>query len=220
MEITLEQFDHAGTSVIVSRLGTYPVEARDARCIEIKLGGGARNGVNYYNGVFVIARGLRGEMCAWSHRLDEEITCWQPLVDAACEYLDDAVSVLADVDATFEAAEKRVTEALAYKSAFTTREDYERACNALGVPALTDAECDSYGVRYGDYRYPMYAADHIVKMHLAALRLRALEDAKPEPTLAAPAAPRMNGQLWEPCPNCGNEPVYMPLHVCADCWPA
>ncbi len=26
------------------------------------------------------------------------------------------------------------------------------------------------------------------------------------------------GQLWEPCPVCGNEPIYLPKHVCLDCW--
>jgi len=32
------------------------------------------------------------------------------------------------------------------------------------------------------------------------------------------SAPKMEGQLWEPC-QCGNEPVYMPLHKCERCWP-
>ena len=27
------------------------------------------------------------------------------------------------------------------------------------------------------------------------------------------------GQLWEPCENCGKEPVYLPLHRCDSCWP-
>lgn len=27
------------------------------------------------------------------------------------------------------------------------------------------------------------------------------------------------GQLWEPCPRCGKEPVLMPLHLCAECYP-
>ena len=27
------------------------------------------------------------------------------------------------------------------------------------------------------------------------------------------------GQIWEPCPKCGREPVYMPLFVCDHCWP-
>lgn len=31
-------------------------------------------------------------------------------------------------------------------------------------------------------------------------------------------APEMKGQLWEPC-QCGDEPVYLPLHLCEKCWP-
>lgn len=29
---------------------------------------------------------------------------------------------------------------------------------------------------------------------------------------------KKDGQLWEEC-ECGNEPVYLPLHLCAECWP-
>lgn len=38
----------------------------------------------------------------------------------------------------------------------------------------------------------------------------------------APArtGPKKTGQLWEECPQCGREPVYMPLHLCDECWPA
>lgn len=31
--------------------------------------------------------------------------------------------------------------------------------------------------------------------------------------------PKKTGQLWEECPKCGREPVYMPLHLCDHCWP-
>ena len=34
----------------------------------------------------------------------------------------------------------------------------------------------------------------------------------------AHSAPKKEGQLWEQC-DCGNEPVYAPLHLCASCWP-
>lgn len=30
---------------------------------------------------------------------------------------------------------------------------------------------------------------------------------------------QMGGQLWEECPRCGNEPVYLPLCLSEDCWP-
>ena len=35
----------------------------------------------------------------------------------------------------------------------------------------------------------------------------------------AAAGPRKTGQLWEECPQCGREPIYMPLHLCDHCWP-
>lgn len=31
--------------------------------------------------------------------------------------------------------------------------------------------------------------------------------------------PKKTGQLWEECPRCGREPIYMPLHLCDRCWP-
>ena len=49
---------------------------------------------------------------------------------------------------------------------------YETACTAAGVTPLSDGECDSYGVKYGDFRYPEYDPDHIVSMRLAAKRLK------------------------------------------------
>ena len=30
---------------------------------------------------------------------------------------------------------------------------------------------------------------------------------------------KKTGQLWEPCPRCGKDPIYLPLELCADCWP-
>lgn len=39
------------------------------------------------------------------------------------------------------------------------------------------------------------------------------------PEKQASEGPKKTGQLWEPCPRCGQEPVYMPLGLCDDCWP-
>ena len=39
------------------------------------------------------------------------------------------------------------------------------------------------------------------------------------PEKSVSAGPKKTGQLWEPCPLCGQEPVYMPLDLCAHCWP-
>ena len=33
------------------------------------------------------------------------------------------------------------------------------------------------------------------------------------------SGPKKSGQLWEECPQCGREPIYMPLHLCDHCWP-
>jgi ribosomal protein S27AE len=35
----------------------------------------------------------------------------------------------------------------------------------------------------------------------------------------AQGGPKKTGQLWEECPKCGREPIYMPLHLCDHCWP-
>ena len=38
------------------------------------------------------------------------------------------------------------------------------------------------------------------------------------PAGATPAErPAIEGQLWEECPRCGREPVYMPSHLCTGC---
>jgi len=35
---------------------------------------------------------------------------------------------------------------------------------------------------------------------------------------ATARSPQREGQLWEECEKCGDEPSYMPLHLCANCW--
>ena len=66
------------------------------------------------------------------------------------------------------------------------RAEYESACTVLGVEALSDADCDSYGVRYGSFSFPEYTADHVVRMHLAARRLAALDAAAKAAEAAQP----------------------------------
>lgn len=34
---------------------------------------------------------------------------------------------------------------------------------------------------------------------------------------AAAGTPKLGAQLWEECPRCGNDPIYVPPGVCADC---
>ncbi len=38
-------------------------------------------------------------------------------------------------------------------------------------------------------------------------------------TCAKPFFTKKDGQLWEPCEQCGDEPCYTPLFLCDKCWP-
>jgi hypothetical protein len=55
-----------------------------------------------------------------------------------------------------------------------TREMYERACAAVELEPLSDNECDSYCIRYGDFGPPHYDAETIVSVDLARRRLAGL----------------------------------------------
>lgn len=57
------------------------------------------------------------------------------------------------------------------------------------------------------YEYCLYASKEALQ-----------ESLQPTPP-AEPAFTPMQGQLWEPCEKCGEEPVYLPLHRCKKCWP-
>lgn len=68
-----------------------------------------------------------------------------------------------------------------------TRAEYEQACVQLGVPAMPDAACTSYGVRHGDFRPEECGIPHCVTMALAKRRLWALEqEATQQPPVAPP----------------------------------
>jgi len=63
-----------------------------------------------------------------------------------------------------------------------SREEYVAACAKFGVRARSDAECDSYGVRYGEfgpyhagYRMEAYTPEFCVEMALARRRLNGIE---------------------------------------------
>lgn len=102
-----------------------------------------------------------------------------------------------------------------------SRNEYEAACVALNIDTMSDADCQSYGVKYGEFSYPHYAGEYVAIMRLAYKRMKFLEkeaaNAAKAPT--SYTAPRQEGQLWEPCEHCGTEPVYMPLNLCDRCWP-
>jgi len=102
-----------------------------------------------------------------------------------------------------------------------SREAYEAACEQTGADAKSDQDCNSYGVRHGDFSYPEYDAAHIMKMHLARLRMQAMDESNRQKTSLSPVCeiPKMQGQIWEGCEQCGSEPSYLPLHLCGKCWP-
>lgn len=52
-----------------------------------------------------------------------------------------------------------------------SRPEYEGACATMGVEAMPDTDCDSYGVRYGQFWPPEYPVAHCIAMALAARRL-------------------------------------------------
>lgn len=140
--------------------------------------------------------------------------------------IDRAVLLCSQIDALYADAEARTAIISERRADCATREGYEAACVAAGIQALADSEIlDSYGVAYGDFSYPEYEPEHVVRMGLAAARLKSLkadhEHAAREHALptSSSIAPTQQGQIWEPCERCGSEPSYLPLHLCSKCWP-
>lgn len=70
--------------------------------------------------------------------------------------------------------------------------------------------------RCGGY---IIAGDEIEWRHYWKRGEKAIHVKCPEKQASSGASPKKTGQLWEPCPRCGHEPVYMPLHLCGNCWP-
>lgn len=227
----IDCFEHQGVLVKVHSVGSYPnvanengIRDRDVPHIEILLQVECCNGTDYYLGAFiktkqpVDAGGRCRELVAWEMTGDRtpgpEI-----YIERAKAKLDCAVQLLLGMDDVFEAGYARISEGAPYKVPFTAREDYEQACAQLNVPALTDQECLSYGVKYGVFSFPEYDPEFILKMKLACLRWRGLESLTPTLTSSTTTTPPKAGQLWEPCEHCGTEPCYLPLHLCHNCWP-
>lgn len=228
----IDIFEHAGYPVIVHRGGKYPsatdgaATTRDHPYIDIALYESTtkktgKKPVTAYRQAMVVAYGVyingrRRNLTVWDGKKDESID-YCPLLEAAMLRLDEAAKTLSEIDHIYDIADSRIADGQEYKEHFMSRTEYEAACAEVNVPALSDEDCQSYGVRYGDFRYPQYDPDHIVKMHMAYLRMCALDEAESEHQPAQ--ALRKTGQLWEPCEVCGKEPVYMPLMLCSRCWP-
>lgn len=103
------------------------------------------------------------------------------------------------------------------------RQEYEAVCQQLGIEAMSDDKCDSYGVRYGEFapwldgdKVAGYSPEYCVKMALAFRRLRGIEEerkAQPEPA---------RYQMSEKLCDCGHYSAY-PMSTsrgtsCPDCY--
>ncbi|CAM3841979.1 hypothetical protein VRRI112168_02780 [Vreelandella rituensis] len=162
--------------------------------------------------------GIRRVLTLWEKRLSD-VTDLAPYIEQAKAHLD--VALLRAIPARYAEADARIDQANAYPD-YLSRQAYETACEEVGVRCLDDAQCNGLGV----FSYPFYDADTVLSMRLADKRwLQRNQDAKAkaaEASIPPPPVweiPKRNGQLWEPCEHCGKEPIYMPLHVCMDCWP-
>lgn len=69
-----------------------------------------------------------------------------------------------------------------------SRDAYEAECARLKVPARPDSECDSYGVRYGDFEGFGYPIETCVEMKLARRRMKTLDADREQAEKAKKAA--------------------------------
>lgn len=148
------------------------------------------------------------------HRDLPEVEDVTPYLEEARRHLD--LEAFRRIPAAYQAAFERIAQSEPYRGALS-RAEYEAACRALGVAAHPDERCSEWG----EFAYPQYLPDQVVEYRLRQWRALGIEQevkAKARP-LPPEKVPEPNGQLWEPCELCGREPIYMPLHVCLDCWP-
>ncbi|MFW5920684.1 MAG: hypothetical protein ACOCUS_02500 [Polyangiales bacterium] len=109
------------------------------------------------------------------------------------------------------------------------REGYEAACAELGVEPWSDADIDGkyrYAMQWGDFRWPHYDVEHIVRITLARRRWRHIEDSKParpaEPERGTPP-PRWGAsgvRYDDECDMCHRRPVDVDnrTDLCRRCW--
>lgn len=228
---------HRGIPVLFSASSDFPVATtgttttEEAAHIAVWLGGFTQGGVSRYTEANIMvmgARNLFGKRNVkriWASGKLPASESPDTCIAAVQAELDAAVDFLLAMDKRFEADRARIAAALdpATPHDYETRAGYEAACAAAGAPALTDTDCER--VRFGVFSFPEYDAADVIRMTLAQRRLMAMDHAtKAQAAVAVhdiqPAeVPAMGGQLWEPCEQCGQEPVYLPLHRCQHCWP-
>lgn len=92
--------------------------------------------------------------------------------------------------------------------AVLTRSAYEQLCREHHIEPLSDAHCAADPMAQVVPVTPVNLTEELSRRRVAGIAQERCE----QPT-------RKQGQLWEPCPRCGTEPVYMPLMLCETCWP-
>lgn len=233
----IEAYLDDGVPVLICEAGRYPnallpdgSSTGDVPHVLINIGGWHSNGTKKYAGFSVSAVGtdVHGHgralsvHSAPSYSMEGGEDTPDAVVEEAKGLVSHAKEVLASLDGAYAAARVRVSVLQSYPRELS-RHYYEAACAACGVESLPDEQCSVWGV----FEYPHYTADQVVKLVLSQKRARQIEQQRDEEhqerarqaSLARRLAPQMEGQLWECCPHCRREPVYMPLMVCATCWP-
>jgi hypothetical protein len=228
---------HRDIPILFSDSNNFPVAttgtttSEEVGHIEVFLGGFTQGGVRRYTEAEIMAVGAwnlfgkRNVKRIWSSGKLPASESPDTCIAAVQAELDAAVDYVLTMDERFEADRTRIAAALelAAPHDYKTRAGYEAACAAAGASALTDKDCER--VRFGVFTFPEYDATDVIRITLAQRRLIAMDHAKKAQAAVAvrdvqPAeVPAMGGQIWEPCERCGHEPVYLPLFLCAQCWP-
>lgn len=192
--------------------------------IEVLLDGDTEDGKFYYTNTTVRVYSPKKNrssitMTIWKSGPQPKSLSPDILINLAKTQLNDAENTLTNMTTMFKNAKKRVKEARAYETIFSTREDYEKACATLGVEALSDQLCRSYRIQFGEFKFPDFSGDHCLTMKLARRRSRGLVKENVTNIKEEKSVPVAKEQQWEACKICGNEPRYQPLLVCEKCWP-
>ena len=142
------------------------------------------------------------------------------LVNLAKTQLDDAARTLINMKELLRAAKERVKTARAFPTIFHSREEYENACKTLGAQIFSDDLCQSYRIQFGEFKFPDFSGDHCLTLKLARRRLRGILEARNKGGIQTPfTIPNQGVQQWEPCKICSEEPRFLPLMLCEQCWP-
>lgn len=150
--------------ILTAHVGRYPTAiAEDGRTtrkvpyVRIDIHGGTADGAAFYNGVSVTVYGEADQAGRQRHlrvfedvnygagRRDARPDAWVQLGETKVQ---EALRILADIDVTYEAADKALAPARSYVEPLT-RSAYEAACQHCELDPLSDEDCQSYGVQYG-----------------------------------------------------------------------